>query len=68
MERKDPDDLLRQVIEQAQSALRRRDFGPQVEKIHRIVHVLERRIKRFEDAQYWSEVERAFEKAKGAAH
>jgi len=64
MRRPDPDELLTEIIREATAALRKRDFQPHIREIHRRVHVLEHRIKRFEESQYWSEIDKAFEKTK----
>jgi len=64
MRRPDADQLLAEIIEEATGALRKKNFERHVAEIHRRVHVLEHRIKRFEESRYWSEIEKAFEKTK----
>jgi len=64
MRRPDPDELLTDIIREATAALRKKNFERHIEEIHRRVHVLEHRIRRFEESRYWSEVEKAFEETK----
>jgi len=64
MRRPDVNELLRDIIAEASVALRRKNFEYNVERIHRRVHVIEQRIKRFEESRYWSEIDKAFEKTK----
>jgi len=64
MRRADPDELLTEIIREATAALRKRNFAGHITEIHRRVHLLERRMRRWEEKQYWSEVEQAFEKMK----
>ena len=61
MKRIDPDDFFKAVIGEAEVALRRKNFQAQVRHIHLIMHIMEERIRRFEDEQFWSEVERVFQ-------
>ena len=62
VDRIDADELLKAIIGEAEVALRTKNFEEQVRKMHLIVHALERRIRRFEDMWYWSEMERLCQK------
>ena len=64
MRRPDVNELLRDIIAEARAALRRKNFEYRIERIHRRIHVIEQRMRRFEESRYWSEVEKAFEKTK----
>ena len=52
--------LLRAIIAEAEVAMRRANFQPQIEHIHRLVFVIERRMMRFEDEQAWWRLRRRF--------
>ncbi len=62
MKRIDPDDFFKAVIGEAEVALRRKNFQAQVRHIHLIMHIMEQRIKKFENEQLWGEVESLFHK------
>jgi len=64
MRRPDPDELLTEIIREATAALRKKNFERHIEEIHRRVHILEQRIKRFEESRWWSEIEKAFEETR----
>ena len=49
MRRPDADQLLAEIIEEATGTLRKRNFERHVAEIHRRVHILEYRMKRFEE-------------------
>ena len=57
-------ELRRAIIAEAEVALRRANFQPQIEHIHRLVTVIERRMQRFEDQQAWWRLEKAVKASK----
>ena len=63
MRGEDVNDLLREIIRQAELAMRTKNFARQIEEIHRIVYLIERRMKRFEEQQYLNELDRLFKEA-----
>ena len=64
--RLDTDTLLYAIIGEAEVALRRKNFEPQVEHIHRVVDVIENRMNDWETKQLWSEIDRLMaERAEG---
>ena len=64
MRRPDADQLLAEIIEEATGALRKKNFQRHVAEIHRRVHILEYRMKRFEEQKLWSRIDTALEKTK----
>lgn len=64
MRRPDADELLAEIIREATAALRKKNFEKHVAEIHRRVHILEYRMKRFQEQQYWSRIDWALENTK----
>ena len=64
MRRPDADQLLAEIIEEATGALRKKNFERHIAEIHRRVHILEYRMKRFEEQKLWGQIDWALEKTK----
>jgi len=58
------DELLQEIISDASAALTKKNFEESVDRIHRRVHIIEQRIKRFDEMQHWSQVDWALERTK----
>ena len=56
-------DLLNAIIGEAEVALRKARFEPNIQHMHRMIDIIEARIKRFKDEQSWSLIDRLFREA-----
>ena len=63
--RLDTDDLLSAIIAEAEVALRRASFEPNIERIHRLVDIIEQRMRMFSGRQAPSLIDELMAKTEG---